>query len=166
MTGGSISVSGFEVSRLAERDLTLFRSSIVGYVFQFHYLLKDFNALENVMLPAYIAGLRKREALDKAEKLLTQVGLDKRLSHYPSELSGGERQRVAVARALVNNPDVILADEPTGNLDEQNSRNVEGLLFEMVQAHGKTLVLVTHDRVLAARGSRTFHLENGVLTEV
>jgi lipoprotein-releasing system ATP-binding protein len=164
VTRGIIRVDDVEVSSLEEEKLTVFRNKVVGYIFQFHYLLKDFTALENVMMPAYIGGMKKSQALRCAEDLLKQVGLKERFDHFPSQLSGGERQRVAVARALVNDPALLLADEPTGNLDENNSRNVEDILFTLVKEHGKTLILVTHDNSLASRGSVHKHLEKGVLT--
>jgi lipoprotein-releasing system ATP-binding protein len=134
-------------------------------VFQFHFLLKDFTAVENVMMPAFMTGLTREEATRRAEQLLDDVGLSGRTGHFPTQLSGGERQRVAVARALINNPDIILADEPTGNLDEGNSRTVENILFDLVHEYGKTLVLVTHDEGLAERGEHHMHLVHGRVSE-
>jgi lipoprotein-releasing system ATP-binding protein len=155
--------AGLDVSRLAESELTVFRNSVVGLIFQFHYLLDDFTALENVFLPAYMAGANQADAAERARKLLEEVRLTHRESHYPIQLSGGERQRAAVARALVNDPELILADEPTGNLDEANSRAVEEILFALVREHRKTLILVTHDHVLAELGDVRLHLEGGEL---
>ncbi|MEJ2662488.1 MAG: ABC transporter ATP-binding protein, partial [Spirochaetia bacterium] len=132
VSGGEISVGGVVITGLNEYELTDYRNRIIGFIFQFHYLLKDFTALENVMLPCVIANLPLKEARSKALEFLGDVGLEKRKDHYPSELSGGERQRVAVARALINSPKLILADEPTGNLDEKNSEIVLNLLFELV----------------------------------
>jgi len=162
-THGTIVSAGYEVNRLSEEELTHYRARSIGLIFQFHYLLKDFTALENVMMPAYMAGTARAEALDRAADLLRQVNLSERSTHYPLQLSGGERQRVAVARSLVNNPQLILADEPTGNLDERNSRNVEELLLSLVRTHGKSLLLVTHDRGLAARAGNQLHLDKGEL---
>lgn len=162
-TSGSITVGGYQVDTLSEDELTEFRKHTVGFIFQFHFLLKDFSALENVLLPGYMAGLSKEEAECKAEMLLGRVSLKNRLSHYPSQLSGGERQRVAVARAMMNEPEIILADEPTGNLDEDNSRNVEEILFSMAHEAEKTLVLVTHDKELASRADQAYNLSRGVL---
>ncbi len=164
-TGGEILVDHLPVHEMNEDELTEYRSSRVGFVFQFHYLMKDFTAHENVMIPAFIRGMRKTEALDRAAGLLARVGLEGRVNHYPAQLSGGERQRVAVARSLVNDPAVILADEPTGNLDEQNSRNVEDILFDLVRRVGKTLVLVTHDSHLTGYADSSYVLENGILCE-
>jgi lipoprotein-releasing system ATP-binding protein len=157
--------AGKDIGRLPERLLTEYRRKTVGLVFQFHYLLNDFTALENVMLPAYIAGEKKAAALLKARALLEEVQMGSRLDHYPAKLSGGERQRVAVARALVNDPELILADEPTGNLDEENSVLVSSLLYKSAAAHGKTLVVVTHDERLAAFAERRFVLVDGALKE-
>jgi lipoprotein-releasing system ATP-binding protein len=161
---GSVSVGGTELAGLSEGELSLYRRDRVGFIFQFHYLLKDFTALENVMLPAYMAGRRKREALDKARLLLAEVKLEDRLHHFPSQLSGGERQRVAVARAMVNDPDLILADEPTGNLDPLNSAVVAELLYAGAEKWGTTLVVVTHDEKVAARARVRYTLENGRLS--
>ena len=166
LTGGSIIVDGKPVHKLDENDLASFRAKSIGLIFQFHYLLKDFTAVENVMLPAYMTGMDKVEAMDRARDLLIEVGLGNRLNHVPSKLSGGERQRVAVVRSLINDPGIILADEPTGNLDDSNSRKVEDLLFELVKNHGKTLLLVTHDRVLSGKGDRQLKIENGKLVEL
>jgi lipoprotein-releasing system ATP-binding protein len=138
---------------------------MVGFIFQFHYLLKDFTALENIMLPAFIAGMKKKEAVEKARELLSDIKMDNRKNHFPSQLSGGERQRVAVARSMVNEPAIILADEPTGNLDPQNSDIVAQLLFESVQKRNKTLIVVTHDKKVASRAGVRFYLENGQLFE-
>ncbi len=165
-TSGSIFVNGYKVNLLSENELSVYRSSSVGLVFQFHYLLNDFTALENVMLPLYMTGEDKSAAMEKAHKLLKEIGLKDRDTHYPQELSGGERQRVAVARALINEPEIILADEPTGNLDEKNSRIVEELLFSLTKNHNKTLILVTHDTKLAGHGERHMKLERGELLEV
>jgi lipoprotein-releasing system ATP-binding protein len=163
-TSGSIRACGYDVERLSENEITSYRAESLGFVFQFHYLLKDFTALENVMLPAFMLGTEKKVALERARGLLAEVGLEERLGHYPSELSGGERQRAALARALINNPPLLLADEPTGNLDEANSARVEEVLLELVRAHETTLILVTHDQSLARKGDRRFHLERGVLS--
>ncbi len=163
---GSIIVKNRELTALREDELSGFRSGAVGFVFQFHYLLADFDAVENVMLPAYMTGMPRRRALLRAEELLSGVRMETRLHHYPHQLSGGERQRVAVARALVNEPEIILADEPTGNLDEKNSSAVEELIFTLVENFGKTLVLVTHDTNLANRGRFRYRLHNGMLQEL
>jgi lipoprotein-releasing system ATP-binding protein len=162
---GTVTVGGTEITSLSENGLSLYRSRRIGFIFQFHYLLKDFTALENVMLPAYIAGMKKKEALEKARALLTDVRLESRLGHYPSQLSGGERQRVAVARSMVNDPDLVLADEPTGNLDPDNSAIVAELLYAGAEKLGKTLVVVTHDDKVAARASVRYNLEGGVLSD-
>lgn len=160
---GLITVGEDRVNQLNERELTRYRAVTVGLVFQFHYLLRDFSALENVMLPALMQNHPRDAARERARDLLRQVGLEDRSEHVPPQLSGGERQRVAVARALVNNPELVLADEPTGNLDDHNSQRVEDILLELVTDHGKTLIIVTHNPALAARASRTLHLEGGCL---
>jgi len=163
--GGKVFVAGEEITALPEKNLSVYRSKKVGFIFQFHYLLKDFNALENVMLPAYIAGMKKKEAIARAYSLLEDVRLVDRAKHYPSQLSGGERQRVAVARSVVNDPDLILADEPTGNLDPENSAMVAEMLYSGAEKWGKTLLVVTHDEKLASRAGLRFTLENGLLNE-
>ncbi|MDR3145292.1 MAG: ABC transporter ATP-binding protein [Treponema sp.] len=160
---GRVRVGDAEVSALTESGLTAYRSRRIGFIFQFHYLLKDFTALENVMIPAYMGGMRRREALDRARSLLTDVRMEDRLSHFPSQLSGGERQRVAVARSMVNDPDVILADEPTGNLDPLNSETVTDLLYSGAEKQGKTLIVVTHDEQVARRAMVRYTLEGGLL---
>lgn len=162
-TRGEIYLNGRGVHEMEEEEISDFRKKHIGFIFQFHYLLKDFTALENVLIPAYIAGDSKKIARDKARVLLEEVDLSDRADHYPSQLSGGERQRVAAARALVNEPDFIFADEPTGNLDVENSRRVEQLLFELADTHEKTLVLVTHDTQLAEKADTVLVLEKGKL---
>ena len=163
-SSGSIRFRGEEITALEESQLMGFRNRALGFIFQFHYLLKDFTALENVMMPATIAGTLRGEARRRAGELLDQVGLGRRRDHYPVQLSGGERQRVAVARALMNDPELILADEPTGNLDERNSRAVQDLLFGLVADHRKTMVLVTHAGELFASGDEHYVLEHGKLS--
>jgi lipoprotein-releasing system ATP-binding protein len=158
---GSVMVGGMEITGLSESALSAYRSRRVGFIFQFHYLLKDFTALENVMLPAYIGGMKKKAALEKARLLMSEVRLEDRLHHFPGQLSGGERQRVAVARALANDPDLVLADEPTGNLDAQNSAVVAELLYGAAEKWDKTLVVVTHDQNVAERAQIRYTLENG-----
>ena len=164
-TAGTVCVEGQIVSSMNEKQTVRYRKEFLGLIFQFHYLLKDFTALENVFLPAYMAGTPKKTAMQKAESLLLEVGLKDRLSHLPAELSGGERQRVAVARSLVNDPQLILADEPTGNLDPANAQAVGELLFSLSRNYGKTLILVTHDMNLASQGERQFFIEDGKLCE-
>jgi lipoprotein-releasing system ATP-binding protein len=163
-TAGRVLIDGTEVTALDEAALAAFRGRTLGFIFQFHYLLRDFTALENVLMPAWITGRRGAGAARRALSLLEEVGLGSRAGRYPSELSGGERQRVAVARALVNDPRLVVADEPTGNLDERNSATVRDLLFDLVRRHGKTLLVATHDPRLAARGDRTLRLAGGVLS--
>jgi lipoprotein-releasing system ATP-binding protein len=162
--GGKAYVGKIDITLLPEKGLSVYRSKRIGFIFQFHYLLKDFTALENIMLPAYIAGMKKKEALERAKALLSDVNLIDRAGHFPSQLSGGERQRVAVARSMVNDPDLILADEPTGNLDPDNSAMVAELLYAGAEKWGKTLLVVTHDEKLAARASSRYTLEKGILT--
>jgi lipoprotein-releasing system ATP-binding protein len=163
VTAGEIEVDRIKITELDEFELTDYRNKVIGFIFQFHYLLKDFTALENIMMPCIIANVRLKQARTKALKLLHDVGLEKRKDHYPSQLSGGERQRVAVARALINEPKLILADEPTGNLDEKNSDIVLNLLFELVTSYHKTMVMVTHDTGIINRSDESYLLEHGVL---
>ncbi len=164
-TSGSVRVGDYEISSLSEDELTEYRSRFLGLIFQFHYLLKDFTALENVFLPAYMAGCPKNEAREKAIALLHDVGLSDRMDHLPSQLSGGERQRVAVARSLINDPQIILADEPTGNLDPANALMIGDLLFSMADKYNKTLILVTHDMALAKKGDICYAIAGGQLEE-
>ncbi|MGP1588061.1 MAG: ABC transporter ATP-binding protein [Treponemataceae bacterium] len=165
-TSGTVQAGKYNVTTLEENELEDFRAKFVGLIFQFHYLLKDFTALENVYIPAYMQGMRKKEAIEKAKQLLVEVGLESRLNHIPAKLSGGERQRVAVARSLINNPELILADEPTGNLDPANSVLISEKLFEMVEKHKKTLILVTHDKEIAKKGDFCFKIVNGILEKL
>ncbi|MDR0411171.1 MAG: ABC transporter ATP-binding protein [Treponema sp.] len=160
---GSVRIRGMEITGLSEKNLSLYRSHDVGFIFQFHYLLKDFTAIENVMLPAYMSGMKKKDAMEKARVLLSDVRLLDRTEHFPSQLSGGERQRVAVARSLVNDPAIILADEPTGNLDSANSGMVAEILYDTTTRWGKSLIVVTHDEKVASRAHRRYALEDGVL---
>lgn len=153
----------YDLTKLDESQIAEYRSKFLGFIFQFHYLLKDFTALENVYMPAYIAGLSKKEAEEKAARLLQDVGVYERKDHLPSQLSGGERQRVAVARSLINDPSLILADEPTGNLDPANASLIGDLLFSMVEKYNKTLLLVTHDMNLAAKGQKCYRIKKGRL---
>jgi lipoprotein-releasing system ATP-binding protein len=160
---GSVSAAGRDITSLSESALTEYRRRCLGFIFQFHYLLRDFNALENVMIPAFIGGMKKKDAMEKARVLLDDLGLGGRAGHFPSQLSGGERQRVAVARSMVNDPVLILADEPTGNLDPQNSAMVAELLYSAAEKRRTSLVLVTHDERVAARAGIRYELEDGAL---
>ena len=158
---GSVVVDGIETSTLSTNKLSEFRNTHLGFVFQFHQLLPEFTAIENIMIPAYIAGMNPKEAHNRAEELLAFMGLSDRATHKPNELSGGEKQRVAVARALMNNPAVILADEPSGSLDSKNKEGLHKLFFELRDKFGQTFVIVTHDETLATLTDRTIHLKDG-----
>lgn len=158
---GSVVVDGIETSTLSTNKLSEFRNTHLGFVFQFHQLLPEFTAIENIMIPAYIAGMKPKEARSRAEELLSFMGLSDRATHKPNELSGGEKQRVAVARALMNNPAVILADEPSGSLDSKNKEELHKLFFELRDKFGQTFVIVTHDETLATLTDRTIHLKDG-----
>ena len=160
---GSVIAGKWDVGNLNEKQISQYRSLFLGLIFQFHYLLKDFSALENVYMPALIAGVPKKIAIKKAEQLLEDVGVYERKNHLPGQLSGGERQRVAVARSLINNPSLILADEPTGNLDPANAEKIGNLLFSMVEKYQKTLILVTHDLNLAKNGDEQLRIVDGKL---
>ncbi len=160
---GEIFYNGSDISRMKGRSLSSFRNKNIGFVFQFHQLLPEFTALENVCIPAYIAGKGKAEAEAKATELLGFLGLTARLDHKPSELSGGEQQRVAVARALVNNPSVILADEPSGNLDTENKNELHKLFFKLRDTFGQTIIIVTHDRQLANMSDRILQIKDGMI---
>jgi len=162
-SSGRLRVGPYELSGLPERRLTEYRAAFVGFVFQFHYLLKDFSALENVAIPAYMRTGDRKAAFERARSLLVDVGLGERLGHYPSQLSGGERQRAAIARALVNSPSLVLADEPTGNLDAASARGVRELLFGLSEKYGTTLVIVTHEPGLAAAAGLRYELADGIL---
>ena len=158
---GNIVFNGRETAALSSNERAAFRNGAIGFLFQFHFLLSDFTALENVMMPGLIGGKTRSELADKAEALLKRVGLVDRIHHHPKELSGGEQQRVAMVRSLMNDPLVVLADEPTGNLDERNSDNFVDLAFEMVRETGRTFFIATHSQRLAARCDRILHLAHG-----
>ena len=160
---GSILIDNVNVTTLSQKKLADFRNRHIGFVFQFHQLLPEFTALENIMVPAYIAGAGKKAAKQRAEELLQFMGLSDRAKHKPNELSGGEKQRVAVARALVNNPAVILADEPSGSLDTKNKEELHQLFFDLRDKFGQTFVIVTHDEQLASIADRTIHMRDGLL---
>ena len=162
---GEIVIDGIDVSRMSTKKLSDFRNTHIGFIFQFHQLLPEFTAIENIMIPAFIAGKSHREAKKKAEELLSFMGLTDRASHKPNELSGGEKQRVAVARALVNNPAVVLADEPSGSLDTKNKEELHQLFFDLRDKFGQTFVIVTHDEELARITDRTIHLKDGVIID-
>ena len=160
---GTVQIDGTVVSRMKEKELSAFRNKNIGFVFQFHQLLPEFTALENVMIPALIAGVSSKEANDRATKILDFMGLVDRASHKPNELSGGEKQRVAVARALINDPAVILADEPSGSLDTHNKEDLHQLFFDLRGRLGQTFVIVTHDEGLAKITDRTVHMVDGMI---
>ena len=160
---GAVFLGGVATQELDEKALARIRTRSLGLVFQFHFLLKEFSAVENVALPAWLAGVSRKEAWERARSLVALVGLEKRAGHFPHQLSGGERQRIALARALVNDPSLILADEPTGNLDVRHARDVQDLLLDLVSREGKTLLLVTHDLGFARRTGKVLRLSEGRL---
>ncbi|RMF56812.1 MAG: ABC transporter ATP-binding protein [Calditrichaeota bacterium] len=160
-TSGNVYINGQDVFQLKEQKLAQFRNQHIGFIFQFHYLLPEFTALENVMIPRMIKGNDWKSEEEFAIQLLTDVGLQDRLHHRPNQLSGGEQQRVAIARALMNRPELILADEPTGDLDRKNSRALFELILQLNEKYGQTFVIVTHDEMFAEQAHRVIHLEDG-----
>lgn len=164
-TRGTVELCGKNISSMSQKELSRFRNRSIGFVFQQHQLLNEFTALENVLIPAYIAGTGRREAMAKAEELLDFVGMSERKSHKPLELSGGEQQRIAVARALINNPGIIFADEPSGCLDSKNKQELHKLFFDLRDRYGQTFVIVTHDETLATQTDRTIHMRDGLIVE-
>jgi len=164
-TSGSILYDGIDVFRLPDNKLAEFRNLQIGFVFQFHHLLPEFSALENVSMPAMIAGKRKPQIKQVAEKLLSEVGLAERAEHRPSELSGGEQQRVAVARALINNPRVVLADEPSGNLDSATAKSLHELILELCKTHQTTFVIATHNDHLSGLAHRILKIQDGIISD-
>lgn len=162
---GCLTIDGTDVLGLKSRELASFRGRRIGFVFQFHHLLPEFSSLENVMIPALIAGRKTQEAKKEAGELLARVGLSDRLSHKPSELSGGEQQRVAIARALINHPAVLLADEPTGNLDSRTKEEIHRLFFDLRDSLGQTIIIVTHDPELAAMCDRSLVMRDGTFVK-
>lgn len=164
-TSGRVTISDLALEGKSETELARFRNKKVGFVFQFHYLLEDFSALENVMVPMFLAGADKRSAKERAERILGRVGLIDRAAHRPHQLSGGEQQRVAVARALANDPEILLADEPSGNLDTATGNRLHDLMFELNEDRKTSLVIATHNRELASRCQREFRMADGKLTQ-
>ena len=162
---GTVVVDGIDVGKLSSKKISRFRNEKLGFVFQFHQLLPEFTAMENVMIPAFIGAAKGKEAKQRAKELLEFMGLGERAGHKPNELSGGEKQRVAVARALMNNPSVILADEPSGSLDTKNKEELHQLFFDLRDKFGQTFVIVTHDEGLAALTDRTIHMKDGLLVD-
>ncbi len=160
---GQLIIDGIEVGKLNDTRLAAFRNQKIGFVFQFHHLLPEFTAIENICIPAYIGGLGKKESIERAEKLLDYLGLSDRKSHKPSELSGGEQQRIAVARALINQPAVVLADEPSGNLDSKSAQELHKLFFRLREELGQTFIIVTHNPELAAMSDRTITIKDGTV---
>jgi lipoprotein-releasing system ATP-binding protein len=160
-SSGEVLIDGDDLFSLREKELAVFRNKAIGFVFQFHHLLPEFSALENVMIPGMMHGRDMSVVTEKANSILGEIGLGERLSHKPSELSGGEQQRVAVARALVNNPRLVLADEPTGNLDKNNSEALYELILELNIKHGQTFIIVTHNELMATHAQRVIELEDG-----
>jgi lipoprotein-releasing system ATP-binding protein len=158
---GEVVINGKKVYTMTEKQLSRFRNQHIGFVFQFHHLLPEFTAIENVCIPAFIKKVPRNDAEKKARELLDFLGLGNRLEHKPGELSGGEQQRVAVARALINNPDIILADEPSGNLDSQNRKELHELFFSLRERYNQTIVIVTHDKDLASMSDRTLTMRDG-----
>ncbi|HMM11385.1 MAG TPA: ABC transporter ATP-binding protein [Bacteroidales bacterium] len=160
---GSLSLLGRDVGRMNDKALSAFRNKHIGFVFQFHHLLPEFSALENLLVPAYIGGVKKKEAESRAYELLDYLGLTARANHKPAEMSGGEQQRIAVARALMNKPALVLADEPSGNLDSANATALHQLFFDLRTTFGQTFVIVTHNTALAALSDRTIRLADGLV---
>jgi lipoprotein-releasing system ATP-binding protein len=158
---GSVSLNGIEIQSLSSKKLADFRNKQIGFIFQFHHLLPEFSALENVCIPGWLAGRKKKEVEAKARELLEILGLQERLENKPNQLSGGEQQRVAVARALINNPSVVFADEPTGNLDSANAKELHQLFFELRNKFNQTFLIVTHNEELAQLGDRMLHMKDG-----
>ncbi len=158
---GNVVIDGVDVFALKEKELADFRNRHIGFIFQFHQLLPEFNALENVMMPAMIARVPEKEAEKRAVQLLTELGMAERLTHKPNQLSGGEKQRVAAARAMMMSPDVILADEPSGSLDESNKKELHKLLLQMREQYGQTIIIVTHDKELAEISDRVIEMRDG-----
>ena len=162
-TSGTVRFDGEDLGRLSSKRLAAFRNKHIGCVFQFHQLLPEFTALENIIIPALIAGRKRSEAEAEAMQLLQVMGLEQRAHHKPAEMSGGENQRVAVARALINHPDVVLADEPSGSLDTKNKEELHKLFFDLRDRYGQTFVIVTHDEALASYTDRTLHMVDGLI---
>jgi len=162
-SSGSFTIDGTNPFSLSQKELAQFRNKNIGFVFQFHQLLPEFNAIENVMIPALIHGLSKNEAKEQAAHLLSQVGLSERFAHRPNELSGGEQQRVAVCRALVNQPKIIFADEPSGNLDSRNAGELHELFFKLRDQFKQSFIIVTHNAILAQQADRTITLQDGLI---